>query len=263
MMATKKKYPTITSDILSTFEKLSEAPGLFKVDSETVLKTGRATRMAEAAALRLVREKTSVPVPEVYDAYMRQDKPDCGVILMEFIEGDTLHDVWGDLDDIQKDSITTQLRGHFEQLRAIKSGFIGSVDGTYCEDQIFSDDRGAYGPFKSDNEFRQGCINAMYECRRTHWSETVAGFIRALPPGEIVLTHNDLHPRNIIVRDGTVVAIIDWELAGFYPEYWEYVKAWYRAGVDEPWVEERAVDKVLKPYPLAVAVFEHTRDIVW
>lgn len=103
----------------------------------------------------------------------------------------------------------------------------------------------------------------MYECSRDHWSETVAGFIRALPPGEVLLTHNDLHPRNVTVRDGKVAAILDWELAGFYPEYWEYVKAWYRAGIDEPWVQDRAADKVLKPYPLARAVFEHTRDIVW
>lgn len=182
---------------------------------------------------------------------------------MEFVEGDTLHDVWGDLDDNQKDFIITQLKAYFDQLRAIKSDFIGSVDGTYCEDQIFSDDRGAYGPFKNENEFRQGCTNAMYESRRDHWSQTVAGYIRALPPAEIVLTHNDLHPRNIIVRDGKVVAIIDWELAGFYPEYWEYVKAWYRAGFDEPWVQDRAVDKVLQPYPLAHAVYEHTRDVVW
>lgn len=219
--------------------------------------------MAEAAALRFVRDKTSVPVPEVYDAYMRKDKPDCGAIFMEYIEGETLHDVWGNLEDAQKDSIITQLKEYMEQLRAIKGDFIGSVDGTYCEDQIFSDNRGAYGPFKDEEGFRQGCINAMYENRRNFWSETVAGFIRALPPAAIVLTHNDLCPRNIIVREGQIVAIIDWELAGFYPEYWEYVKAWYRAGIDEPWVADRAVDKVLKPYPLARAVFEHTRDIVW
>lgn len=258
-----RQYPAITTDVLSQFQKLSEAPGLFKVDAGTVLKTGDATRMAEAAALRYIRKNTTIPVPEVYDAYMRADKPDCGAILMEFIEGDTLTDAWADMDRAQKDSIIAQLKGYVDQLRAIKGDFIGSVDGTHCEDQIFSDDSGAYGPFKTDDEFREGCIAAMYACRRNNWSETVAGFIRALPPGEIVLTHNDLHPRNIIVKDGKVVAIIDWELSGFYPEYWEYVKAWYRTNIKELWVQERAVDRVLKPYRLAHAVFEHTRDIVW
>ena len=45
----------------------------------------------------------------------------------------------------------------------------------------------------------------------------------------IVLTHADLHPGNIIIdkRAGgeITVGIIDWELGGFYPEYWEHLKA--------------------------------------
>jgi hypothetical protein len=38
-------------------------------------------------------------------------------------------------------------------------------------------------------------------------------------------SHADLFPRNTIVRDGKNVAIIDWQFAGWYPEYWEYIKA--------------------------------------
>ena len=50
-------------------------------------------------------------------------------------------------------------------------------------------------------------------------------------------THSNLHPRNIIVRlddnqgdemaagGVQVTAIIDWEFAGWYPEYWEFVMA--------------------------------------
>jgi thiamine kinase-like enzyme len=40
-------------------------------------------------------------------------------------------------------------------------------------------------------------------------------------------THADLAPRNIIVRNGRVAAIIDWAYAGWYPEYWEFTKAHY------------------------------------
>ena len=32
-------------------------------------------------------------------------------------------------------------------------------------------------------------------------------------------------PRNIIVKGGKIVAIVDWEMAGWYPEYWEYTTA--------------------------------------
>ncbi|POR32750.1 Putative phosphotransferase enzyme family protein [Tolypocladium paradoxum] len=41
----------------------------------------------------------------------------------------------------------------------------------------------------------------------------------------IVFTHGDIAARNIMVRDGRIVALLDWEFAGWYPEYWEYVFA--------------------------------------
>lgn len=48
---------------------------------------------------------------------------------------------------------------------------------------------------------------------------------------EIVLTHGDLHPRNIMVtehdqgKEIKVEVLIDWEMCGWYPAYREYVKA--------------------------------------
>jgi aminoglycoside phosphotransferase (APT) family kinase protein len=42
-----------------------------------------------------------------------------------------------------------------------------------------------------------------------------------------VFTRADFRPANIIVKDGHVAGIIDRELAGWYPEYWEFVKALY------------------------------------
>jgi hypothetical protein len=32
----------------------------------------------------------------------------------------------------------------------------------------------------------------------------------------------DLLPRNILVEDSKITAILDWETAGYYPEFWEY-----------------------------------------
>lgn len=41
----------------------------------------------------------------------------------------------------------------------------------------------------------------------------------------VVFTHGDLAPRNIMVsEEGKVTGVIDWEDAGWYPAYWEYVK---------------------------------------
>ena len=59
-------------------------------------------------------------------------------------------------------------------------------------------------------------------------------------------THGDLSSSNILVRDGRVVAIIDWEMAGWYPEYWEYTSAWHVNPYDEWWRPE--VEKFLDIY---------------
>lgn len=40
----------------------------------------------------------------------------------------------------------------------------------------------------------------------------------------ICFTHADLHHANILVRDGQLVGILDWEFFGWYPEYWECIR---------------------------------------
>jgi RIO-like serine/threonine protein kinase len=37
--------------------------------------------------------------------------------------------------------------------------------------------------------------------------------------------HGDLSSLNIIVRGDTIVGLIDWQTAGWYPSYWEYTTA--------------------------------------
>jgi aminoglycoside phosphotransferase (APT) family kinase protein len=36
---------------------------------------------------------------------------------------------------------------------------------------------------------------------------------------ELVFTHGDLVPRNILVQDGHVTGVIDWGQSGWYPAY--------------------------------------------
>ena len=38
-----------------------------------------------------------------------------------------------------------------------------------------------------------------------------------LPEEPFVLNHGDFHGRNIMMKDGQIAAVIDWEFAGFYP----------------------------------------------
>ncbi|RLL93933.1 hypothetical protein CFD26_102916 [Aspergillus turcosus] len=181
---------------------------VYKVDPKTVVKLIEPPRLSEAETLRFVRSKTSIPVPEVYDAYVDESIAR-GVIVMEYIEGDVLQDVWEDMAEEEQEGIISQLRGYMEELRSIKGDFIGSIDKSSCEDPIFTSELGSFGPYADEDEFNEGIIRAM------GIAEGHLGFAK----------RRDLTPRNILVRGGRVVGIIDWEMAGFFPEYWEYVKA--------------------------------------
>ncbi|KAJ2925333.1 hypothetical protein H1R20_g11795, partial [Candolleomyces eurysporus] len=51
-----------------------------------------------------------------------------------------------------------------------------------------------------------------------------------------VFTHGDIAPRNILVsKSGRILALVDWENAGWYPDYWEYANM-LTPSVDEDWM---------------------------
>ncbi|KAI5919660.1 hypothetical protein F4810DRAFT_714314 [Camillea tinctor] len=86
--------------------------------------------------------------------------------------------------------------------------------------------------------------------------------------GKFVLTHADLTPEHILVRydwdEDTVeiVGIVGWGQAGFYPEWYEYVKMnlW---DPDSAFMEDRIPDRVLEPWLPELSAFLHAKDIVW
>lgn len=233
---------------------------VFRIDAKTVVKTGDCVRLAEAEAMKLVREKTTIPVPKVYNAYIN-NATGHPLIVMDFIEGDCLVDIWDGMDDEQKQHVTEQLRDHLSQLRKIEGSFIGSVDGTACEDPLFTDDLGAYGPYENEAMFNQGIVKALKDTLSSGWVDTVCNMAMSMEGHKIVMTHSDLSPRNIIVQGSKVVAILDWEYSGYYPDYWEYVKAFYRPAWESEWMKNRAVDRILEPYLTELAVFLHVNSI--
>lgn len=239
-----------------------EGVAVYRIDKHTVVKLSDAPRLSEAEAMRFVRTKTSLPVPKVYDAYV-DEVTGRGVILMEYIEGDALSDVWDSLELGPQQKIVVQLRAYMAELHSIKGNFIGSVDKSPCEDPIFCAEPGNFGPYNSEAAFNEGLIKAMNVAKPGSYADQLAKFVRALPRHDIVLSHADFSPRNILVRGDRVVAILDWEMAGFYPEYWDYVKAYYFPEWMSNFIAEGTVDKILKPYPVEHSVLLHVHQHVF
>ncbi|KAF2017930.1 phosphotransferase enzyme family protein-like protein [Aaosphaeria arxii CBS 175.79] len=252
----------LTAEELSKAVVFGDFMAVYKVDEKTVVKKGEGIRMAEAHAMRLVSEKTTVPVLEVFNAYT---DPESGHvhIVMEFVEGDVLSNVWDKLNSDQQNEITEQLRDYVSQLRQIKGSFIGSTDGTACEDQLFTDILGGYGPYENEKAFNQGIVTAFRNTSQGGWIDLVCDMVLSLKDHEIILTHGDLSPRNIIVQGSKVKAVLDWEMTGYYPEYWEYAKAMYRLAWVESWITGRNIEKIMDQYLSELAILLNVRTIVW
>ncbi|KAL2173124.1 kinase-like domain-containing protein [Thermothelomyces heterothallicus CBS 202.75] len=221
--------PPSLTESLPLARELLDAGGevIYRKISSWVVKHGCGTRVtkfnlngirpAEVEAMQFVSEHTTIPVPRVYDVGENH-------LTVELIEGETLEKAWeSTLSAEDRALVSRQLRDYISQLRAIKSpdGVICSFGGRPAIDTgRFYPLEG--GPFADEAAFNDFLLTGLAER-----SPNVPGIIRGQmrEDHEIVLTHGDLHGINIIVRPGVgVAAIIDWELAGFYPEYVDLAK---------------------------------------
>ena len=126
-IASAASRTSFTHEMLEQYERSGPDPNfshVYRIDEHTVVKFGDGVRMAEAASMRLVREKTSIPVPEVLDAYV-QDGNKYGCIVMEYVSGRRLDEVWESYNETQKADIILQLRQYFDELRSISGSFRG------------------------------------------------------------------------------------------------------------------------------------------
>jgi thiamine kinase-like enzyme len=77
--------------------------------------------------------------------------------------------------------------------------------------------------------------------------------------GNIFFTHGDLTLGNIIISDGLgprrIAGIVDWEQAGWYPEYWEYCKLLYGVEYTHEWRSDGWADEVMRPFETEWEVF--------
>ncbi|RJE21499.1 Phosphotransferase enzyme family [Aspergillus sclerotialis] len=78
---------------------------------------------------------------------------------------------------------------------------------------------------------------------------------------DIVFTHDGLNPRNILGENGKITGIVDWENAGWFPEYWEYTKMHYTVRSLTRWLADVA-DRVFGGYRDELAVENMLSDLL-
>lgn len=117
------------------------------------------------------------------------------------------------------------------------------------------------GPFHSEEDFNNAIIDA-YQSKAP--KRRIKGFLAGMlshRKHQIAFTHGDLRQQNIMVKDGNVTGILDWEFSGWYPEYWEFSKALYIWKWQNDWVEYLV--QILQPYYSEYAVHSFLTENLW
>ncbi|KAJ8111343.1 hypothetical protein OPT61_g6038 [Boeremia exigua] len=247
------------------------SPEQLEASNPEMLATRGGSQLAKMSPSMLVKyaERTSILIPKLFAAYaygpLDRDIGDFGsvydtYIFMELIEGEDLGRSWGNCTSTEKEMISADLKKHITELRALPMpGYIGSVDEGPVTDIILEWSTPSKGPFKSVKEFNTTIADTFVAKSKSQVGPYIRGMLDA-HKHKIVFTHGDLRPRNIVVRNGRVTAIIDWEMAGWYPEYWEFAKAFYLEAFAEDWASHLL--DVLTPYYCEQLMYERLMVIL-
>ncbi|KAH9971223.1 kinase-like domain-containing protein [Lactifluus volemus] len=168
--------------------------------------------------MEYIARNTTIPVPRVQDIFIINQTT---YIIMDYING--LEFSQKALSVEQRERIIEELKGYIAQMRALKPtrpGRVEAADGSGVSDSRL------WGspppPFESVEKFHSRLGHDFIlklDKHRNAWPQFQAMGNRQYCTK---FTHSDIAPRNILVNNGKIAAIIDWETAGWYPEYWEY-----------------------------------------
>lgn len=205
---------------------------------------------SEAMTMRLLKQDTEIPVPEVFSFDATFDNEvQCPFILMEFIRGIPLYDCWFDRscsEDVLEQRRKRALRGVaeamlqlnkytfnqggapvFDQDGNLEIGPLRSVDIPAMLDRLRNDEDDEstifceLGPFKDQNSFLVSMLNRFKRPSDAHdqgLNKLLRLFIEWIPCEHsagaqvFVLSHPDLDIQNVIVsEEGEVCGLIDWD----------------------------------------------------
>jgi hypothetical protein len=148
---------------------------------------------------------------------------------MERIPGDTLDAEWTRLSWWASIKLALQLRRFIRLLRSVTSPTAGSLDTGKCRSFYLDDYFGLPNHASRENvdyfiKFWVRFSSFPTEMRAAKENIPRSALKGPVPPmvKSFVFTHHDLAPRNLQLDPAGKLWLLDWDLAGFYPVYFEY-----------------------------------------
>ncbi|KAG6160402.1 hypothetical protein E4U11_003985 [Claviceps purpurea] len=147
--------------------------------------------------------------------------------IMDRIPGTTLDKAWHELGWIASLRLAFQMRRIVHRLRSVESTSSGTIPTGECTSYFLDDHYGL--PLRANCHHINAFLNFWanfagfgQEVKKTPAEHAVCPRPVFTSSRPFVFTHHDLAPRNIILDPEGQLQIIDWDLAGFYPESFEY-----------------------------------------
>lgn len=254
--------PTI-AQIEGSTEVLSSAGDsarVVRVNERFAVKSGTGVLSIEAENLIYLAENSAVPIPKVYSTLQGHDTAKT-YIIMDYIPGDNLEKLLPTLSRTEKDIINKLVKEAIANLRKIAPpGYLGMLHRRPYLHGIFwteGSDPKLSGPFAYQKEMNLAILEKLGESESEAYMNLLRSMVkRTLKRHRTVFTHGDLQPRNIMVeRLGTrngepnfKITLVDWETAGWYPEFWDFCNAAIASQFKPDWLE-LTLD-ILDQYPL-------------
>lgn len=156
-----------------------------------------------------------IPTPEIIYTWIDHDR---SFMILRRVEGSTLRDAWISLSSSQRDSVVKTIAAYCDFLTQNTLQMLGSVTGKpVLEPYLAPSGSDLLGSFTHE------------ECARY----VSASSAESLTLGRVFqFYHPDLGPGNIIMLHGMEAGIIDWEAAGYYPQFWVATKPSVSPGLD-------------------------------
>lgn len=188
----------------------------------------------EFGALALIRNSSKLNVPQPLDLVSHERR---SYMITGRLHGVSAQSVYALLGDEQLMLLAQDLRAYLAELRRIpkppglSTAAISNTIGGGCIHNRIDEAQGTslkpHGPFPDEATFHDHLLTrrppAPDEVQRTGHA--------------IRLSHGDLALRNIIVDGrGRLVGLVDWENAGWYPDYWE-LTAFYATIPQRRWAD--------------------------
>lgn len=210
----------------------------------------------EARTLSMVEQLTRIPAPRAVDVL---ETSRFSYLLMTCVPGSPIGQMLDAMTDEQVKQVVIDLKTYVSQLRDIPnktSGFqICNSEGGGILDWRIPDSQRGELRFKTEAEFNRYLTDPFWEeiRRCAAKSHNIQH--------DIVFTHGDLNPRNILAENGRITGIVDWENAGWFPEYWEYTKAHYSVRSLMRWLAD-VVDQIFEGYREELVVENMLSDLL-